>query len=93
VPPTNVSEAVLDHDYTLLAVRRHGEGCREFWSHTIAVMKKMEAMVIEPTRAFLSGKLRYFKVGNVQKSFVVFDLSLIVGYLIITLVYRSLVVI
>jgi hypothetical protein len=66
VPPANVSEAVLDHDYTLLAVRRHGEGCREFWSNTIAVMKKMEAIVIEPIRAFLSGELRYFKVSGLS---------------------------
>ncbi|KAH0534208.1 hypothetical protein FGG08_007205, partial [Glutinoglossum americanum] len=61
VPPANLSEAVLDHDYTLLAMKRHGEGCREFWSHTISAMKKMEAMVIEPIRTFLSGELRYFK--------------------------------
>jgi hypothetical protein len=27
-------------------------------------MKKMEAMVIEPIRAFLSGELRPFKVSN-----------------------------
>ncbi|KAI9785200.1 MAG: SNF1-interacting protein [Geoglossum umbratile] len=61
VPPASVSEAVLDHDYTLLAMRRHGEGFREFWSHIISTMKKMEATVIEPIRAFLSGELRYFK--------------------------------
>ena len=28
-PPSTVSEAVLDHDYTLLALTRYGEGARE----------------------------------------------------------------
>ena len=31
VPPANVSEAVLDHDYTLLAMQRFGEGSRDWW--------------------------------------------------------------
>ena len=35
VPPTNVSEAVLDHDYTLLAMKRLGDGSREWWSQII----------------------------------------------------------
>ena len=62
VPPTNVSEAVLDHDYTLLALKRYNEGAREFWSHTISGIKKMEPMIVEPIRGFLQGDLRSFKV-------------------------------
>jgi VAD1 Analog of StAR-related lipid transfer domain/PH domain len=69
MPPTNVSEAVLDHDYTLLALRRHGEGCREFWSHVLSTMKKMETTAIEPIRAFLSGELRYFKVSHITSTY------------------------
>ena len=65
VPPPNLSEAVLDPDYTLLAMKRYGEGAREFWSHTISGMKKMEAMVVEPIRGFLYGELRNFKVLDV----------------------------
>ncbi|KAI9803728.1 MAG: SNF1-interacting protein [Piccolia ochrophora] len=61
VPPASISEAVFDHDYTLLAVQRYGEGAREFWSHTISGMRKMDSMVIEPIRAFLQGELRNFK--------------------------------
>ncbi|KAI9770144.1 MAG: SNF1-interacting protein [Geoglossum simile] len=75
VPPTNVSEAVLDHDYTLLALRRHGEGCREFWSHIISTMRKMETMVIEPIRTFLSSELRYFKVRQEQITSIYSNLS------------------
>lgn len=62
VPPNHVSEAVLDHDYTLLALRRYHEGAREFWSHTISGVKKMEPMLAEPIRGFLQGDLRSFKV-------------------------------
>lgn len=61
-PPAQVSEAVLDHDYTLLAMRRYGDGAREFWSYTILGMKKMDSMLVEPIRGFLQGDLRNFKV-------------------------------
>lgn len=56
VPPSNVSEAVLDHDYTLLAMQRFGEGSREWWSQVIFGMKKMDANVVEPVKAFMSGE-------------------------------------
>lgn len=56
VPPPNVSEAVLDHDYTLLAMKRFGEGSREWWSQVITGMKKMDINVIEPVRSFMAGE-------------------------------------
>ena len=31
-PPDSLSEAALDHDYTVLAMRRYGQGAHEFWS-------------------------------------------------------------
>lgn len=61
VPPANVSEAVLDHDYTLLAMKRFGEGSREWWSQVITGMKKMDTNVVEPVRSFMAGELRNFK--------------------------------
>ena len=61
-PPATISEAVLDHDYTLLAMKRYGEGAREFWSHTISGVRRMEATVVEPIRTFIQGELRNFKV-------------------------------
>lgn len=56
VPPTNVSEAVLDHDYTLLAMTRFGEGTREWWTQMIHGMKKMDSNVVEPIRAFMASE-------------------------------------
>lgn len=56
VPPTNVSEAVLDHDYTLLAMKRFGEGSREWWSQVLFGMKKMETNVVDPIKSFMAGE-------------------------------------
>lgn len=64
-PPTNVSEAVLDHDYTLLALKRYGDAAREIWTSTILSMKRMEANMVEPIRSLLQNDLRNFKVRHV----------------------------
>lgn len=61
MPPANISEAVLDHDYTLLAMKRFGEGSREWWSQVITGMKKMDINIVEPIRSFMAGELRNFK--------------------------------
>lgn len=60
-PPSTVSEAVLDHDYTLLALTRYGEGAREFWQQTLQGMKRYDTSVVDPIKAFLSTDLRQFK--------------------------------
>lgn len=56
LPPVHVSEAVLDHDYTMLAMKRFGEGSREWWSQVIFGVKKMEGNIVEPIRSFLGGE-------------------------------------
>jgi len=56
VPPANVSEAVLDHDYTLLSMKRFGEGSREWWSQVINGMKKMDTNIVEPIKSFMGGE-------------------------------------
>ena len=61
IPPTHISEAVLDHDYTLLAMKRYGEGAKEFWTATISGLKRMEVNMAEPIKAFLQNDLRSFK--------------------------------
>jgi len=67
VPPAHISEAVLDHDYTLLAMKRFGDGARECWTATVSGMKKMEANMGEPIRGFLQNDLRSFK--DVRRNF------------------------
>ena len=61
IPPTHVSEAMLDHDYTLLAMKRYGEGAKEFWTATIAGLKRMETNMVQPIKAFLQNDLRPFR--------------------------------
>jgi hypothetical protein len=61
VPPSNISEAVLDHDYTLLAMNKFGDGSREFWSQLLSVAKKMDTTLVDPIKSFMTGELRNFK--------------------------------
>jgi len=61
--PLFVSEAVVDHDYTLLAMRRCGESSKDMWNGLVASTKKMEASIAEPIRAFINEDLRQFKVS------------------------------
>lgn len=60
-PPIHLSEAVIDHDYTLLAMKRYGEGAKEFWMATISGLKKIQANMVDPIRTFLHSDLRSFK--------------------------------
>jgi hypothetical protein len=74
-PPLQLSEAVLDHDYTVLALKRFGEGAREFWNTTIRSMKRTESTVCEPIRAFLQNDLRILKEArkNLDSTQRIFD--------------------
>jgi len=56
VPPANISEAVLDHDYTLLAMKRFGECSREWWSQALFGMMRMDSNIVEPVKSFMSGE-------------------------------------
>lgn len=60
--PLVVSEAVVDHDYTLLAMRRSGEGSKDLWNGLVMATKKMETLIAEPIRVFIHEDLRHFKV-------------------------------
>ncbi len=62
VAPLNISEAVLDHDYTLLAIKRYGDAAREIWTSTMLGMKRIEVNMTEPVRGFMQKDLRNFKV-------------------------------
>jgi hypothetical protein len=60
-PPAQVSEAILDHDYTALALKRYNEGAKEFWSSTLKWMKKVESTVIDPIKTYLQTDLAALK--------------------------------
>ncbi|KAK0621352.1 PH domain-containing protein [Bombardia bombarda] len=68
------TDAVLDADYTLLALRRASDGARDWWAALLATVRRLEPVSAEPIRAFLSGELRSFKetrraLEGAQKSF------------------------
>ena len=61
VPPLYVSEALLDHDYTAITVKRCGEQARDFWAATLSSIKQMEAHMVDPIKTFIHGELQGFK--------------------------------
>lgn len=63
VPPSNVSEAIIDHDYTLLAAKTYGEGVREDWLAMISGWKNLESTVADPIRQFMKDEIRSYKVN------------------------------
>jgi hypothetical protein len=77
VPPqlsTSGVEAVLDPDYTLLALGRTADGAREWWNSILSSMRRMDAISVEPIRAFMAGDLKTFKeirrtLDQAQKNF------------------------
>jgi hypothetical protein len=60
-PPLQLSEAVIDHDYTVLALKRFGEGARDFWQPALRGIKRAETVAVEPLRTFLQNDLRMLK--------------------------------
>lgn len=74
-PPLQLSEAVVDHDYTVLALKRFGEGARDFWGSTLRSIRRAEATVCEPIRAFLHNDLRILREArkNLDASQRLFD--------------------
>ncbi|KAL7267923.1 SNF1-interacting protein [Rhizina undulata] len=59
--PNMIAESMIDHDYTLLAMRRFTEGSKWFWGAIIGAARKTETTLVEPLVAFQKGELRTFK--------------------------------
>ncbi|KLJ08304.1 hypothetical protein EMPG_16254 [Blastomyces silverae] len=67
--PVAVSEAVIDHDYALLALKRYGESVKDFWNGAISTAKKSDSLIAEPIRAFIHNDLRQFKHDTLQTKY------------------------
>lgn len=59
--PSLISESILDHDYSLLAIELLAEAGRDFWSIAISYSKRMQPQMIEPLSEFLRNDVRQFK--------------------------------
>lgn len=64
--PLLVSEAVLDHDYTLLSMKRCADSSKDLWNGLVTTTRKIEALVAEPIRNFIQEDLRHFKVSTLR---------------------------
>lgn len=78
IPPAHISEAVIDHDYTLVAMKKFGECSKDWWSNMTSSIKKMDSIVIEPIKLFLNGELKNFKDArrNLEHTQKIFDQTL-----------------
>lgn len=73
-PASGATDGLIDPDYALLSLKTVGDGQRDWWNHILNIMRRMEALVIEPIRSFLNNDLRTFKearrtLENTQKAF------------------------
>ncbi|KAH7162645.1 hypothetical protein B0J13DRAFT_491250 [Dactylonectria estremocensis] len=57
----SAADGVVDNDYTFLALKRVGDGWRDYWMHMVTTMKQMDNSIVEPIRNFITGDLRHFK--------------------------------
>lgn len=64
--PAGISESMMDHDYTLLALTRYAEGAKAFWGTLLAGAQKMEQSVVEPLLAFQRKDLKAFKASYIH---------------------------
>ena len=59
--PTSISESIIDHDYTILAMKKYADAAKDYWMSMIGVIKRLSTLVVEPIRAFVQNDLRAFK--------------------------------
>ena len=60
--PPMISEAVLDHDYTLLSMRRCADSSKDLWNGLVTTTRKIESLVSDPIKHLIQEDLRHFKV-------------------------------
>ncbi|RDA86751.1 hypothetical protein CP532_4200 [Ophiocordyceps camponoti-leonardi (nom. inval.)] len=57
----SAADAIVDNDYTLLALKRVAEGQRQCWTQALSSVKKLDSLLVDPIRNFLTGDVRNFK--------------------------------
>ncbi|KAK4204478.1 hypothetical protein QBC40DRAFT_217228 [Triangularia verruculosa] len=63
-PPTMATgpdSPVLDADYTLPALRRVGDGAREWWGGILSAVRKIEPVSVDPIRNFINTEMKVFR--------------------------------
>lgn len=72
--PMALSETMLDQDYSVLAMRKYGEGAKDYWMSMITVIKRLPSQICEPIRMFQMNELKVFRetrksIDNWQKQY------------------------
>ncbi|KAK0674281.1 hypothetical protein QBC41DRAFT_52590 [Cercophora samala] len=80
-PPTMATgpdSPVLDADYTLPALRRAGDGAREWWGGILSAVRKLEPVSVDPIRNFIGNEIRVFREQrrNLEAAQKTFDTTL-----------------
>ncbi|RDA92223.1 hypothetical protein CP533_5707 [Ophiocordyceps camponoti-saundersi (nom. inval.)] len=57
----SAADAIVDNDYTMLALKRVAEGQRQCWTQALGSVKKLDSLLVDPIRNFLTGDVRNFK--------------------------------
>ncbi|KAK9463645.1 uncharacterized protein V1516DRAFT_48972 [Lipomyces oligophaga] len=65
--PPFITENIIDHDYTLTAMKSYSEGLRIFWADFITILKGMDKNVIEQLENLGKKEIRQYK--DVKRSF------------------------
>lgn len=80
-PPDNLSQAVLDHDYTLLATTRYGQSSNRYLLWVFNNVAQSRSTLIEPLMRFIDGPdspLRQFNQARkaLERTQAIFDAEL-----------------
>ncbi|KAK4650361.1 SNF1-interacting protein [Podospora pseudocomata] len=80
-PPTMATgpdSPVLDADYTLPALRRAGDGAREWWGGILSAVRRLEPASVDPIRNFINNDMRVLREQrrNLEAAQKVFDTTL-----------------
>lgn len=59
--PEFAGQGIIDHDYTVLAMRRYAESCKQYWSRIITKVKNQHVAVIESLNHFQKNELKKYK--------------------------------
>ncbi|KAG9814997.1 hypothetical protein KCU98_g13962, partial [Aureobasidium melanogenum] len=77
-PPENMSQAVMDHDYTLLAVTRYSQNTTQYLNWVFTNVARSRQTMIEPLMRFIDGTdspLRQFNQARraLERTQAIFD--------------------
>ncbi|KAK4442265.1 hypothetical protein QBC34DRAFT_387490 [Podospora aff. communis PSN243] len=60
-PTAPASDAVLNADYTLPALRKASDSAKDWWGGILSSVRRLESTSVDPIRTFVQGDLRNFR--------------------------------